>query len=526
MSLTDALLLDPYRFNVYLAVRADGQKGSGTISDPYHCGDATTFDGLMNSFAEGTTVHLGPASISSPFKTAGYGDGVAGGWTPKKAMRVIGSGIDVTYLRLEPSAAGTFFAVGHPLGANANVDFFEICDLTINCNLTALNADAAAGAVRVMGNHASIRRLKAINWGTKSASRPCTIFSVITADPQGTNKEVANTGIESCIAITPQGTSTAGNTTIFHAGPNPATSVAENYGPAPYIRNCFADCGSPTHTCEFRGFVMAACRGGIVEGNQFHNLHIGGPVQTSGYTMDVIVRNNFFKNVRKGLYMSLGTLSPGTPTALTSLARDSGDNSIAVATLTSHGLKQGERVKMDASAGSPAQFKGVFTIKDVTTNSFRYQMVSAPGADATSGTFQKVSGVANLLFDANTIELATGSTGQIAMHLDCAAITPETPDYAYGDIILRRNRIRYMDVQFEASYAGYALDAEGIKQLFVHDNMIECAPADPLKYTRCGVARFFNNRAPNGTLVRGITGAQKATELEIEAEDALLVSLI
>lgn len=221
MSLTDALLLDPYRFNVYLAVRTDGQKGSGTISDPYHCGDATTFDGLMNSFPEGTTVHLGPASISSPFKTAGYGDGVAGGWTSKKAMRIIGSGIDVTYLRLEPVAAGTFFAVGHALGANANVDFFEICDLTINCNLTALNGDAAAGAVRVMGNHASIRRIKAINWGTSSADKPCFVIAVITADNSSAGIfEAVNAGVHSCIAEGPYEDGMAAAVNVFHVGRN------------------------------------------------------------------------------------------------------------------------------------------------------------------------------------------------------------------------------------------------------------------------------------------------------------------
>ena len=283
MSLSDALLLDPFKFEIFLAVRNDGQKGSGTISDPYHCGDASTFDTLVNSFSENTTIHLGPATSTSPFKTFGYADGVSGGWTPKKGMRIIGSGIDVTHLRLEPTAAGTFFAVGHALGANANVDFFELSDLTINCNLTGLNADAAGGAVRVMGNHVAIRRVKAINWGTKSAGRAGNVFSIIVADPGGTSKEVANAGITECIATTPQGTSTAGSTTVFSAGPA-SVGVSENYGVAPYIRNCFADCDSADHTCEFRGLAMGGCRGGVVEGNQIHNTEIGGPCQTTGST--------------------------------------------------------------------------------------------------------------------------------------------------------------------------------------------------------------------------------------------------
>jgi len=35
MSLLDALLLDPYRINVWIAYRTDGVKGSGKQNDPY-----------------------------------------------------------------------------------------------------------------------------------------------------------------------------------------------------------------------------------------------------------------------------------------------------------------------------------------------------------------------------------------------------------------------------------------------------------------------------------------------------------
>jgi len=35
MSLTDALLLDPQKLDIWIALRTDGAKGSGTESDPY-----------------------------------------------------------------------------------------------------------------------------------------------------------------------------------------------------------------------------------------------------------------------------------------------------------------------------------------------------------------------------------------------------------------------------------------------------------------------------------------------------------
>ena len=51
MGLTDALLLDPYPFEIWIAQRGDGQKGSGTLNDPYDGTTAAKFDGIMTSFS-------------------------------------------------------------------------------------------------------------------------------------------------------------------------------------------------------------------------------------------------------------------------------------------------------------------------------------------------------------------------------------------------------------------------------------------------------------------------------------------
>jgi len=100
MSLLDALLLDPYRINIWIAYRTDGVAGSGTQNDPYDGSTATRFDATMNSLLANTTVHLGPASSTNPFTTTGFwttSDGSTGsGWQPKPGMRIVGSGIDVT----------------------------------------------------------------------------------------------------------------------------------------------------------------------------------------------------------------------------------------------------------------------------------------------------------------------------------------------------------------------------------------------------------------------------------------------
>src|SRR2546425_13147767 len=96
--LFDSLLQEPDSFEVWLASRADGQSGSGTIGDPFDASSASKLDGLMSSFAPYTTIHLS-AGI---YQTNGYAAGVTGGWQPKRGQRIVGAGIDVTTLKLTP----------------------------------------------------------------------------------------------------------------------------------------------------------------------------------------------------------------------------------------------------------------------------------------------------------------------------------------------------------------------------------------------------------------------------------------
>lgn len=91
MSLSDSLLLDAARLDVWIALRTDGVKGSGTESDPYDGSTAGKFDVLMHSLPANTAVHIGPGV----FETRG-----SAGWQPKSGQRIVGSGMDVTVLRL------------------------------------------------------------------------------------------------------------------------------------------------------------------------------------------------------------------------------------------------------------------------------------------------------------------------------------------------------------------------------------------------------------------------------------------
>lgn len=231
-----------------------------------------------------------------------------------------------------------------------------------------------------------------------------------------------------------------------------------------------------------------------------------------------------------GCFLDLGQLHPGTAASLTSLVRDSGDPSVALATtsMSAHGLQPGERVKINASSGSPSQFKGFFVIKGVpTANQFRYQMSSDPAANASTGVYQKVMGCGRLVFENNSIELAAGSEGDLGIHIHDAAQSGQAPDYTHGDVIIQNNKIGYVDLAYDSGYAGSAMELHGIKNLQVMDNVVDVFPSNPIKDQRSGSVACFNNNSPGGTLIQGYNEdmGKKHDELETEAEDALVLAL-
>src|SRR5262249_17464662 len=160
--------------------------------------------------------------------------------------------------------------------------------------------NVAAGAVRLMGDHVRIREVRAINWGTKTTSKTCFVFSVISGDRSdsgATVTEPIDVGIESCIADQPSGAN-AGKVSVLHVGGSSDSAAdKEAFGKVPFIRNCYVDGGSNGLTNEFRALSMNWCKGGVVEGNQIQNVNIGGPYIENATCRDLIVRSNSYKNV-------------------------------------------------------------------------------------------------------------------------------------------------------------------------------------------------------------------------------------
>ncbi len=127
----------------------------------------------------------------------------------------------------------------------------------------------------------------------------------------------------------------------------------------------------------------------------------------------------------------------------------------------------------------------------------------------------------------NTICLVI-STGLIGIQLDDNALSSQAPDYAHGDVIIRDNKIRYVNGAFDAGYTGYGIQVKGAKNLLVRNNVVEAVPVNPIRNNRCGSVKYFNDKTPAGVLVQGVNEAasnKKYDELETDAEDALVLAL-
>ncbi len=483
------------------------------------------FDDIMSALGANTRVHLGPTSVNKPFLTRGYATNATSGWQAKTGMNIVGSGVDVTTLRLVGQAInGSYFGIGHDF-AGGTVDCFEVSDLTIDSNLMIPVANSAVcGAVRVLGNHARVRRVKVINWGANDA-KPLFVVAVVTADPASGSSGVVDCGIEEVIAVSPAASATGAPITVLHGGPaaDAPTAVSEAFGTSPFIRNCYVDCGSPTATPEYHALSMAWCRGGVIEGNQVHNTQYGGPYINYSSSRDLAVRNNIYRNVLKGPYWNLGTL--GSTYGGGNLTRT---GTVATVTVpTGHYLSQGDRVKL---AGTPNNFDGIHQVTSVAGNTFTFS-TSATAPSATLTSIQKVFGVDRLVVEENTVELATQTTGElIGIHLHDNGLTgqdPTYPAYPFGDVTIRDNRIRYVDGAFGSNYAGYGIQVNGAKNLLVRNNVIDCAPLNPVRNIRCGSVEYFNDTTPAGVLIRGYNEdtSRKYDELETDAEDAFILGL-
>jgi hypothetical protein len=132
-------------------------------------------------------------------------------------------------------------------------------------------------------------------------------------------------------------------------------------------------------------------------------------------------------------------------------------------------------------------------------------------------------GVQRLVVEGNSIELATGAPGsEYGIQLDSS---PTPPPYAHGNVIIRDNRIRYVD---GGTGAASGIKVWSAQNLLVRENTLELTPTLPLLNKNCAAAQYFENRTPAGVLLRGYNEdtSRKYDELETDAEDAFILGLL
>jgi len=232
------------------------------------------FDEVLRAVPPYTRIHIGPSGIDGngnviPFQTRGFAPQGVGNWQPKSGQKLVGAGMDVTIVQLvgagvvkleEELVEQHYHAIGMPITPTGTAPSpflaaFEISDLTIDCNADnqplrgqGTFTPVACGAVRVFGSNSRVRRVKAINWGTKSIKESAFVISLITASAETSDgggqpvvQETASSGIEDCVAIQPV-ESCAREVTVLHLGGRKnSTTQAQAFATAPFVRKNFVD---------------------------------------------------------------------------------------------------------------------------------------------------------------------------------------------------------------------------------------------------------------------------------------------
>jgi hypothetical protein len=182
----DAILLQPSgqsRKELWMAIRMDAPPpvqvgldqpliGDGSQASPF-CGNTPEqFDYILRTKADpNTIIHLGPGI----FRTRGYSPNAGlGGWIAQPGQKLVGSSMFATILRFvwtAPLAAQTeeHWIVSHDF--TAFLTDFEISDLCLDCALETFAPSRliATAGLAVFGDHMLMKRVRIINFGTRTA---------------------------------------------------------------------------------------------------------------------------------------------------------------------------------------------------------------------------------------------------------------------------------------------------------------------------------------------------------------------
>jgi hypothetical protein len=493
MSLLDSLLLDPQKLDVWIAVRSDGVKGSGTESDPYNgsprqesalsvtnltnsgrgatatannhgyndgdvvmisgvtgmgsaqfngrfsiYGKTTNtfqyamaslpaggisitdakcakvlfqFDELMYpGFAEYTAIHLGPGVI----ETRGFSQ-ATGGWSPKSGQKIIGSGIDVTTLKIvhgkgaEGGSIAQYYAIGTFI--DADIVDFEASDFTVDCNLGGQPVLASAsyfapvlcGAISVVGSRIRIRRVRAINWGNQSTDYENFVLYVGWSSP--VIGEMTDCVIEDCVLEQPALNNAQLVSCLGIGGFVDKDGFHGAFHRGCVVRNCVVDCRYQANPVAISSITYSGTTATVTTAVP-HGRANNDWVRIAGAFMNGTAVNPFNGSFQI-TYVNSTTFQytlPPTPAAtapptgdlwvdrfpshivsIASIVRDMTDPDLyEVTTDTPHYRKPGDPVspnRIKVPSGDSTVYNGLFQVYAVSSpTKFQYKLLSSPEA--------------------------------------------------------------------------------------------------------------------------------------------------
>jgi hypothetical protein len=163
---------------VWIALRSDGQAGTGPMADPYDGSTPAKFDARLASFGPNTHIHLGTGRFRTNLATRT--------WTVKNGWQISGAGMYLTTLQ----AVGNVSAIRGGLAVLDNqypsfattTGNIAIRDLTLDGNEPGLTMPTGSGGeydlcvlgVRLAGSHNLVERVLTKNtYGTAANGREC-----------------------------------------------------------------------------------------------------------------------------------------------------------------------------------------------------------------------------------------------------------------------------------------------------------------------------------------------------------------
>jgi hypothetical protein len=235
----------------------------GTLDNPFDGSTATKFDTVMSNLPTNCTIHI----LAGTYMTDG-----GHGFILKSGQKVLGSGRDVTILRLIPTASNgdvvlndSCFAGLGPINAN-----IEISDLTCDCNYQG--GTLTYYGVALGGTNDLVERVKVINVPCIPGSGYTDGFSIIIFGGYGNV-------VENCDVSQPAGGFVDG--IAFDS-----TGVVRD---------------NRIVLTQGSGFgISASGDGTLIQGNRVDDAPSGFYTDTGDIT-NVIIAENIFENVRSGV---------------------------------------------------------------------------------------------------------------------------------------------------------------------------------------------------------------------------------